>query len=283
MAGTWAILNGEAVEAAAARVSVDDRGFILGDGLFETMRAYHGRIFQLSAHLDRLYSSCAAFNLKPPWPPQKMEEMAGGLVEKNGLASARVRITVTRGRHTGAMGLAPSASPTLFISADPLSEKTGERGLKLMTADVRFSEHNPTFRHKTLSRLPHLAARAQAEAAGGDEALILDERGNVACCSTGNLFALQYGQLFTPPLTGPILPGVTRALVLRLAGEENIPIREGYFSPLMLAGADEVFMTNSVQEIVAVVEANNHPVGSGRPGPAATTLLEKYRKAATPE
>ncbi|HUT54663.1 MAG TPA: aminotransferase class IV [bacterium] len=283
MAAAWALLNGEMVEAGNARVSVDDRGFILGDGLFETMRAYGGRLFRLAAHLERLYASGAAFNIRLPWPPEQMAGMAGRLLEKNGLDSARVRITVTRGRHSGAMSLAPTESPTLFISAEPLSDQIAaraERGIKLMTAAVRFSENNPTFRHKTLNRLPHLAARTQAEAAGGDEALILDERGNAACCSTGNIFALQYGQLFTPPLTGPILPGITRGVILRLAAEENIPIRENYFSPLILAGADEAFMTNSIQEIVPVVEANHRPVGSGRPGPVASMLLEKYRKAA---
>lgn len=281
MTQSFLILNGEMVERDKATVTADDRGLLLGDGLFETIRAYHGRPFRLDDHLDRLYRSCAEFNLLLPWEHDDLGEMTQRLIQKNRVESARVRITVTRGPHTGGMGLGPAQAPTLLISAESIPDGIpgkAARGLKLVTADVRFSENNPVFKHKTLNRLPHLSARAQAEAAGADEAMILDERGNVACCSTGNLFVAQYGQLFTPPLTGPILPGVTRAMVLRLAAEESIPIRENYFSPLMLSGAEEAFMTNSIQEIVPVVSVNHRPVGSGKPGPLSARLLAGYRE-----
>jgi branched-chain amino acid aminotransferase len=278
---SWAVLNAEMVEVKKARIGADDRGFILGDGLFETLRTYNGTPFRLHDHFQRLFSSCAVFNLQPPWGEDELSGMVSALMEKNGLDSARVRITVTRGRHTGSMSLNHADPPTLLITAEPIPPATGERleeGIKLKTADVRFSESNPVFRHKTLNRLPHLLARTRAEEDGCDEALILDEKGNVACASTGNVFAVQYGQLFTPPLTAPILPGVTRKVVLEIARRQGIQIREDFFSPIMIVGADEVFMTNSVQEIVPVVEVNQRPVGSGKPGPVASRLSELYQR-----
>ena len=275
------IFNGQIRDAAEALIPVDDRGFLLGDGAFETARAYQGKVFRLPGHLGRLFRSCEEIQIRIPWTQEEIAGMTADLIRANGLDDARVRITLSRGKHTGAMGLASASSPTLLITAEPIPaglDSRRENGIKLMTADVRFSENNPIFRHKTLNRLPHLIARAQAESAGYDEALVLDERGNVACCSTGNIFAVQYGQLFTPPLQGPVLPGITRAAVLELARADGMPIREDFFSPLMLAGADEVFMTNSVHEIVPAIKVNNHLVGSGRPGPVARGLCKRYQK-----
>jgi len=277
---SYAIVNGETVDAEAAVIPATDRGLLLGDGLFETMRAYGGRVFGMADHLDRLSASCDFLALSLPWSMAELAKMVDSLLEKNQLESARVRLTVTRGEHRGAMDLAPAASPTLLITAEPIPESmedTAVASISLAGAGVRFSENNPTFRHKTLNRLPHLVARTQAMKAGADEAMILDERGNLACASTGNLFAFHQDQLFTPPLTGPILPGVTRRVVLELAKEDGLKIRENFFSPIMLAGADEVFMTNSVQEVVAVVGIDSRPVGSGRSGPVAARLKRSYR------
>jgi branched-chain amino acid aminotransferase len=278
---SWAVLNAEVVKTEKARIGVDDRGPILGDGLFETVRAYNGNPFRLHDHLERLFNSCSVFNLQLPWGEDELSGMVSALIEKNWLDSARVRITVTRGKHTGSMSLNHAGPPTLLITAEPIPPATGERleqGIKLKTADVRFSESNPVFKHKTLNRLPHLMARTYAKEQGCDEALILDEKGNVACASTGNIFALQYGQLFTPPLTAPILPGVTRKAVIEIAKKESIPVREDFFSPIMLVGADEVFITNSVQEMMSVIKVNEHQVGSGNPGPVVAKLLKVYRE-----
>jgi branched-chain amino acid aminotransferase len=278
---SWCVVNAELTPALDARVMAGDRGFLLGDGLFETMRADSGRVFRRSDHLARLARSCAAFALALPWSPEELGAMVGKLLAANELDSARVRLTVTRGRHAGAMGLAGPGPPTLLITAEPLPPGLDDRlarGLTLAVAGVRFSEHNPIFRHKTLNRLPHLFARSEAERAGADEALVLDERGNVAGVSTGNIFAYERGQLFTPPLTGPVLPGVTRGVVLELARREGLPVREDFFSPLMLGGAAEIFVTNSIQEIVSVVKVGPQPVGSGRPGPLAAKLLSRYRE-----
>jgi len=277
------VLNGEVVEKAEASVPVDDRGFILGDGLFETMRAYNGVVFRVTDHLERLANSCRFFNIHPPWDNSELCAMIDSLLEKNGLLSARVRVTLTRGPHSGSMGLPREENPTLLITAEELPEdmdKMTSDGISLSTANVRFHSDIEITRHKTLNRMPNLLARSQAEEAGADEALILDARGNVATCSTGNIFFVQYEQLFTPPLTAPILPGVTRKAVLGLAEGEGIPIREDFFSPIVFAGADEAFLTNSVRELEPVVEVNNQQVGSGRPGPVFKRLLELYRKEA---
>jgi branched-chain amino acid aminotransferase len=278
----FVILNGGLLDAEQAALRIDDRGFLLGDGLFETMRAYDGRVFRLEAHLERLARSRAAFRLDEDYPPAELAQLVERLLAANELADARVRITLTRGRHAGGMYLYP-ASPLLLITAAPMpAAGPASAGLTLAYVGVRFSEHNPIFRHKTLNRLPHLLARTEAAQAGADEALILDERGNVATASTGNLFAVYRGQLFTPPLAAPILPGITRAEVLRLARSEGIPIREDFFSPLMLAGVAEAFLANSVSEIVPIVKVDANPIGSGQPGPVTATLQKLYRALVQP-
>lgn len=278
---SWTILNGQLVNAEVARISAADRGLLLGDGLFETMRADEGTVFMLEDHLARLFRSAREFNLDLPWSPAELSRMISELIAENQLEDARVRLTVTRGPHHGAMTLAPAPSPTLLITAEPLPANLDERvsqGLRLAVADVRFSVNNPIFFHKTLNRLPHLLARTQAEKNHADEAVIIDEIGNVATASTGNIFLIQDGQLFTPPLTGPLLPGITRQVVLGLARAEGIPLRENFFSPLLLNMAEEVFLTNSIQELAPVISVNNRPVESGRPGPLTRRLRELYRK-----
>ncbi len=280
------VLNGEFIEEHEGRVAINDRGLILGDGVFETMRSYDGRVFRLEAHLARLMDALSAISIEPPFASEELAKMVERLIGENELESARVRLTVTRGKHEGSMGLPSASSPTLIITAAPLPPRMTDEApepARLITADTRFSENNPLTRLKTLGRLPNLAARAQAERAGAHEALILDERGNVACVSTGNFFAVQYEQLFTPPLKAPVLPGITRAAVLELADSEGIGARTDFFSPIMLAGADEAFYANSVKELVPVVEVDGRRVGSGRPGPVCERLSKLLRELAEEE
>lgn len=280
------IHNGELREAAEVRLGPEDRGLLFGDGLFETMRAYHGRVFGLRRHLLRLEHSARLFHLEIPFPAEELAEMVVRLVAANQISHGRVRITLTRGLHDGAMHLSPPSQPTLLISALPLDLnhlQTLRRGLRLATAELRFSAQNPVFQHKTLNRLPHLLARTQALAAGADEALILDEKGNVAACSTGNIFVLQADQLFTPPLSGPLLPGVTRRTVLELAVADGIHIRENFFSPLLLHAAQEVFFTNSVQEIVPVISFNARDINNRLAGPITQRLQQLYQQAVEQE
>jgi len=275
---SYVVINGDYVTAEEARVPVDDRGLLLGDGLFETMRSYNGTVFRLEDHLTRLFNSCRALNINLSWSRDELFAMIAGLMEKNDAPDARVRLTVTRGAHKGGMNLAPQEAPTLIITAEPMPEGLGREaaGVSLAVSDVRFSENNPLFRHKTLNRLPHLWARQQAADAGADEALVLDERGNAATCTTGNVFLVQHDQLFTPPLTGPVLPGVTRKAVLEIAMAEGVGARQDFFSPLVFASAEEAFMTNSVREIVPVLSVDGRPVGSGGPGPLTVRFQKLY-------
>lgn len=266
----FVVLNEEFVPAEQAAVPPDDRGLVLGDGIFETIAARDGEPRHLDLHLARLERTREAFNLSRGIASDRIAEFIEQLLEKNGLDDARVRVTLTRGRNHGGMTLY-DAEPDVLITAMPLPPRR-ERGLALVTAGIRFSPHNPIFFHKTLNRLPHLWARSEAERAGADEALILDETGNVACASTANLFAVSRGMLFTPPLTAPVLPGITRRRALVLAPRAELTVREDFFAPLMLAGADEVFLTNSIQGVMPVISIDGRPVGSGRPGPVAARL-----------
>ena len=225
---SWCILNGEVTDKEQARLRWDDRGLLLGDGLFETMRAYQGRVMRPGDHFRRLLDGCREFQLSLHWSEAEFEQTIDRLLEKNQLEDARVRVTLTRGRHLGSMSLAGGPEPTSIVTAEPIPAALagGAPNLRLATVFLRVSEHNPIFRHKTLNRLPHLHARAEAERKGADEALILDERGNVASTSTGNLFAVHQGALFTAPLNGQVLPGVTRKVALELAREMATPVRE---------------------------------------------------------
>ncbi len=275
-------LNGKTINADEARVSVFDRGFLLGDGLFETMRSYGGEIFRLEDHLQRLARSRAELNLAQD-DEEDLGKAAQALMEKNGCPDARIRITVSRGMHGGSMGIPKAGRPTALVTAEPLPASFLEGEVKTIRAastSIRSSDNNPIFKHKTLNRLPHMIARQEAEQKGADEAMLLDEKGNVAAMTTGNIFVVQYGQLFTPPDAAPILCGVTRKVVLELALGMGLKIRRDFFSPIMLAGAEEAFMTNSVVEIAPIQSVDGNPVGSGRIGPVTSKIIEKYKALA---
>jgi branched-chain amino acid aminotransferase len=276
----YAMLNDDIIDSASASISISDRGFILGDGVFETMRSYKGHVFRLSQHIQRLFNSCKVFNINIGQNENEISDRVYKLIKKNELTEARIRLTVTRGEHNGSMALPTQNTPTILITAAGLPKTFLEeenKSVSVMTADIRFSKSNPTFKHKTLNRLPHMMARTQAEQNGADEALILEEKGNVVTCSTGNIFVVHGGQLFTPPLNGPVLPGITRDLVLELAFEAGVPVRQNYFTPMMIKGADEAFMTNSVQEVLPISYVDGNQIGSGKKGPITSNLYKLYQ------
>ncbi len=283
--GKYVMLGGELVESEKARVFADDRGFLYGDGLFETVRCYQGRVYRLDDHLERLAKSAAFLKMDVRDLIEKLPSWIGKLLEVNELADARIRITVTRGRHSGILELAGSTELTTHLAAWPMPVIPAERyekGIKLVTAGVPLFSGDPLTRHKTLNYLPYLLARDQAREAGGDEALLLDEKSNVAECSTANLFMVKHRALFTAPLIAPILPGVTRKAILELACEQGLTVREEFFSSLALISAEEVFISNSVQEIVPVCELDGRILGEGRPGPMTRALMQSYKQALTP-
>ncbi|MCL5291900.1 MAG: aminotransferase class IV [Actinobacteria bacterium] len=272
-------LNGEYIEAEQARITPFDRGFLLGDGLFETLRAYDGLPFALERHLDRLFDGAHLL-----WTTELLsrDALAGCVREllfRNDLASARIRITVTRGPEGG--------SPTVFVTAVPLDltqlERIHREGASAMTVAGLRCSAGAIESIKTTSRAATVYASTLAEERGADEALLLNEKGEIAEGSRSNLFAVFGDVLTTPAVTMGALPGVTRIIVMELAREAGILVKEGPITPQHLASAEEAFITGSVVEIVPLASFDGKTVGGGAPGRITSLLSERYAARVTLE
>ena len=274
MAAIW--LNGQLVEDDRARISVHDRGLTLGDGLFETMRAYDGRVFRLEAHLRRLRDGAIRIGLPLP---DNLADAVRQTVEANGFDDAVVRLTVSRG--VGGHGAEPPErpSPTVIVTARPCAPlaRWYERGARASVAASRLNEHSATVGLKHLGFLDRIMARAEARDAGFDEALLLNTAGWLAEGTVSNVFLVVNGALHTPPLSCGPLPGITRAAVIELAAGRALDASEQACAPELLTRAEEAFLTNSVWEIVPLIGVDSRPIGDGRPGPLTLGLLAAYR------
>ncbi|MCA0199345.1 MAG: aminotransferase class IV [Proteobacteria bacterium] len=251
-------LNGELTEAAEARIAPDDRGFTLGDGLFETIAIKNAAPKRLAAHLARLRDGAAVLGIPVPYTDQKIAELAAGLIGANELTAGALRITLTRG--PGARGIAPpeAPTPTFMITSGALPP---DDPLRLIVAQgTRRNEQSPLARVKNLGYLDNIIARREAVAAGADDAVLLNTQGRVAETTIANIFCLIGGGLVTPPVCEGALPGVMRAEVIRLARAEERPIEVGE-----LAHASEIFVSNALG-IRPVLHMNGQEVGDGAPG-----------------
>ena len=272
-------LNGRMTSREAPHLDASDRGLLLGDGLFETMRAYNGRVFRLDAHLARL-----AAGLKRIGVPLVLDraQIAAAIAETlaaNGLAGkdGSLRLTVTRG--PGPRGLMPPVEvrPTMLISAHPLAPPPRAPATAIVTA-IRRNEHSPLANLKTLSYLEHVLARQEASSRGADEALFLNTAGRLADASAANLFLVaRGGGLVTPPVEEGVLPGVTRAAVLQLATTLGIRAEERPVEIGKLRAAGEAFLTNTLIQVRPLVRVDGRTVGTGEPGPVTRRLQDAYR------
>jgi branched-chain amino acid aminotransferase len=270
-------LNGKLVPESDARISPFDRGFLLGDGVFETMRAYGGRCFAMDEHLARLAGSCALLRLDVP---DGLPSIVDDVLRANDLRDAAVRITITRG--PGGRGASPTgAGPaTLVVHALPIAERpeTWTRGLRL--ASTRRA-HAALPGAKTVDYAANVVARIEAEEAGADEALFVDPAGRVVEATQANVFALFGRELVTPPLESGCLPGVTRAALLRLAPALGLtPVERALRSDQLLL-ADDAMLSASVLEVAPVVALDGAPIGTGVPSRVARALHTAYRNYAS--
>jgi len=277
--GGFVYVNGEVVEREAASVSAFDRSFLYGDGLFETVRAYDGVPFLMVEHLDRLAGSAGALGIPMPVRGTVAGAVAR-LIELNGLRDAYVRITLSRGTHAGALAPDEPLKPTLVIEAHelhPYPPELYERGARVIVSSLTHDSSSPVRRHKTTSYIAGVLARREAKNRGADEALLLDPAGRVAEGATSNVFCVRDRRLTTPPLEMNILPGVTRAAVIALARDAGHAVDEAPFGLAELQSADEVFLTNSLMEVMPArsVEGCELP---GAPGPVTRTLCRAYAK-----
>jgi aminodeoxychorismate lyase len=253
-------LNGQIIAAEDARISVYDRGFLYGDGLFETIRVSGGILSYWVEHLHRLRSSASQLKLRLPWTDETLTNVARELLEVNQFTEGVLRLQCTRG--PGSRGYSPRGAdqPTLLITLHPLPPLTSPVPTwRVRTASPRVFSGDVLATMKTTNRLLYILARAEAEAAGADEALILNERGEVAETSSGNIFCFEQDRLLTPPIHGGILPGVTRAVILALAQKIGIPCKEVFFTPQQMQQSQGAFISLSSYGIVRITELDGKP------------------------
>lgn len=277
----WIYLNDRFVDRKEAVVSVFDHGFLYGDGIYETLRAYNGRIFMLSQHLARLQRSGHLIGLDLPIPEKDWPALLNEAISRNSLTHAYLRITISRGE--GEIGLDPSLCrhPTVVIVAlpfQPYPPHLFREGVKLTISRVRrnlASALPPQI--KSLNFLNNILAKQEALQAGAFDALMLNVEGHLTECTASNLFFVRTGRLCTPSVACGILDGITREVVLLLAREQGIPVEEGIYTAEALKQAEECFLTNTSMEIMPACQIDTLPVGSGRPGPLTTRLQELFR------
>jgi branched-chain amino acid aminotransferase len=282
--GTPEILyvNGEYLPADQLHISALDRGFTLGDGVFETMRAYGGGIVRLSDHLKRLNASAVAIRLSFPMDAVALRQALFTTLERNGLSDAILRLSVSRGV-SPQRGLVPdpSALPVVVIRATSYVASPESKyltGFRVIIGSIRRNETSPTAFIKSLNYLDSILSRAEAAEAGVDDALLLNTRGCVACASSSNVFGVTARGLLTPNLASGVLAGVTRGLVLEQARSLGLCVEEGELTLRRLFASREVFLTNAVMGLMPVVEIDGHMVGNGVPGPIYTRLAATYQQ-----
>ena len=273
-------LNGQFVPEADATVSVYDGGWLHGAGLFETMRAQNGKVFRIESHIDRLKRSAAKI-LKPVERrdlPARVDFLE--LLNRNDLSSARVRLTVSAGSLLSEHEVEAQAL-TVCVTAAPLPSATAklyEKGIQVAICNFRQSPSDPIAGHKTTAYLPRLLSLREARKARCMEAIWFTTQNRLAEGSISNVFVVRDGMLKTPSIDTPVLPGIARSVVLGLAGNERIGTEEVYLTIDDLLDADEVFLTNSIMQIVPVIRVEKQEIGPGTVGPITDRLRDAYRE-----
>ena len=274
-------INGQIVPQEDAKISVFDHGLLYGDGVFEGIRAYNGKIFTLDEHLNRLYDSATAISLKIPITKAEMSEAIKQTMKANNLTDSYIRLVVTRG--VGKLGLDPNkcATPQIIIITDTIelySKALYERGLDIVTVTTirnHFSALDPKI--KSLNYLNNILAKIESIQAGAGEALMLNKDGYVAECAGDNVFIFKNNILRTPPSSAGILVGITRNVVMKLATEMGVQVKEELMTRYDLYIADECFLTGTAAEIIPVVKIDGRTIGTGKPGKLTLDLLKRYR------
>ncbi|MBO8129136.1 MAG: branched-chain-amino-acid transaminase [Peptococcaceae bacterium] len=275
-------LNGEYVSEEQAVVSVFDHGYLYGDGVFEGIRAYHGRVFKLKEHIDRLYESAHSILLNIPLTREEMQEVVLETLRRNNLRDAYIRLVVSRG--AGDLGLDPKKCPKptvvcIAASIQLYPAELYEQGLEVVTVPTRRNlgeAVNP--RIKSLNYLNNILAKIEAGLAGTMEAIMLNAEGYVAEATGDNIFLVKNGRLVTPPSYVGILEGITRNTVMELAREAGIPVEEKLFTRHDVYVADECFLTGTAAELIPVIKVDGRPIGSGKPGPVTWQLIRAFRE-----
>lgn len=269
------LLNGDFVRSDLASVGVQDKGFLHGAGLFETMVARAGRVWRIERHLERMRRSADALHLALPPDFDRLPAAASELLERNNLTDARIRLTVTAG--SASPEEAPAGRPTSLLAAGPhrpYPDELYDRGMTVLISSQRQDPSNPCTGHKTVSYFPRLLALHEAHGSGCQEALLFTPDHRLAEACVSNVFLVKDGQLRTPPLETPVLPGITRQAVLELAGPLSVETRETALTINELLAADEVFLTSVGLGAMPVCRIERHAVGDEKPGRVTRRVSE---------
>lgn len=270
-------LNQEFLPLEDARISVLDRGFLFADGVYEVIPVYGGKPFRLQQHLKRLAASLAGIRLPNPFGNQQWGSLINEVIQKNGGGEQSLYLQITRGVHQKREHVFPERhGPTVFIMSNPLKslrQNELEQGVKIVTLlDIRWQ-----YCHlKTVALLPNVLLRQLAEDQAMDEAILIRD-GLATECTTSNFFLVEHGKVITPPKNSDLLPGITRDLVLELAEAADMPWSEESIAERRLQEAEEIWISSSTREVVAVTELNGKPVGDGVPGPRWRQISQLYQ------
>lgn len=275
-------ISGKFYDKENAKISVYDHGLLYGDGVFEGMRSYSGKVFRLKEHLDRLWDSAQSIWLKIPISREEMTKAVNDTLKTNGITDGYVRLIVTRG--AGTLGLDPNKCPMpeVIIIADHIQlypEEFYKSGLEIITAST-IRNHSAALspRIKSLNYLNNILAKIEGLKAGCVEALMLNAKGEVAECTGDNIFLVKRGELLTPPIDAGILEGITRNAVIEIAKKAGTTVKEIALTRHDVYTADECFLTGSAAEIIPVVRIDSRVIGSGKPGAMTCDLRERFHK-----
>ena len=274
-------VDGKFYEEHEAKISVFDHGLLYGDGVFEGIRAYNGRVFKLKEHIDRLFYSAKAILLNIPLTHAQVMEAVVESCRQNGIRDGYIRLLVTRG--VGTLGLNPNRckNPSVICIADKIQlypKEMYERGMDIVTVPTTrnlVNSVNPAI--KSLNYLNNILAKIEANIAGVEEAIMLNSEGFVAECTGDNLFIVKGSQMMTPPLSAGALYGITRGVVMDLGKESGLDVSEPNLTRYDVFNADECFLTGTGAELIPVVKVDGRVIGEGKPGPVTRGLVEKYR------
>ena len=274
-------LDGTLVDESEAKISVFDHGLLYGDGVFEGIRVYNGRVFLHQQHIDRLYESAKAIRLTIPMSAVEMLAAVEATVRANKIKDGYVRLVVTRGSGSLGFDIRKTQNPAVIIIADAIAmypPETYTEGMHLVTAStIRNHPRALSARIKSLNYLNSILAYIEGTDAGAVEALMLNYKGEVAECTGDNVFIVKDGVLLTPGVDAGILEGITRNAVMQLARDAGYEVRETTLTRHDLYVADEMFLTGTAAEIVPVVSLDERKIGSGKPGPVTDELVERFR------
>lgn len=277
-------INGKFISGSNAKISIDDVGFLYGDGVFETLRSYKGKPFKLEEHIDRLLASLKQLRYNPHFNKMHIKSAVYELLSKNRLSQndAYIKIIVTRNRYGARFNYDLQIKPNLIIIAkklDPYPEEYYENGVKIATSDLkRSATGNDIYRFKLLNYFENIYLRNEAYRKQSFEGVFQTRDRLLLEGSMSNIFYIKNGTVITPPLTQNILPGITRQVIINLCRENNIKASERRIHYFDIIKADEIFLTNSVMEIIPVKEIDIYKIESKIPGPVTCKLVELYKK-----